>query len=191
MQRDARTRHRRWNGWTAAAVVLPTTFIAITCWWVSQDRGVPFGDAASDLLMIGIDRHLLAAGNLGGFFHHTGLYPPLTFLVGALATLVTGMSTATPVLAENLVYVPLLALACYQLGKRAGGPQAGFLAVAFALGSPLLIEQFHVFMLDAPEAAIVALAVWLILASERFTRVGTSALAGLAVGVGLDRKSVV
>ena len=40
----------------------------------------------------------------------------------------------------------------------------------FVLGSPLLIEQFHVFMIDAPEAALVAVAVWLILASDRFAR---------------------
>ena len=76
-------------------------------------------------------------------------------------------------LAQNLVFVPLLALACYRVGRMVAGPRAGLLAVVFALGTPLIAEQFHVFMLDAPQATLVAVAVWLILASDRFARSGS------------------
>jgi hypothetical protein len=40
------------------------------------------------------------------------------------------------------VFVPLLALACYRVGRRTQSPPApaaGLLAVVFALGTPLLI----------------------------------------------------
>jgi hypothetical protein len=59
------------------------------------------------------------------------------------------------------------------------------LAAIFALGSPLLIAQFHVFMLDAPETALVAVSIWLLLASKDFSRTRTAAVAGLAVGCGM------
>ncbi len=62
------------------------------------------------------------------------------------------------------------------------------LAAIFVLGTDLLTAQFHVFMLDAPEAAVVAVSIWLILACDDFNRVGVSGVAGLAVGVGLLTK---
>jgi len=46
-----------------------------------------------------------------------------------------------------------------------------------------------VFMLDAPLAALVSVSIWLLLASEDFSRPGVSALAGLAVGLGLNTKA--
>jgi 4-amino-4-deoxy-L-arabinose transferase-like glycosyltransferase len=64
------------------------------------------------------------------------------------------------------------------------GPRAGLLAVVFALGSPLIISQFHVFMTDAPETAMVAVSVWLIIATERFSRTWVCFAAGVAVGLG-------
>ncbi len=132
---------------------------------------------------------MLVRGHVFEPFTASGsIYPPLTFLVGSLATLIGGVSVAVPVLAQNLVYVPLLALGCYQTAKLGAGPRAGALAVVFALGTPLLIEQFHVFMLDAPEAAFVAVSVWLILASDRFSRLGFTTAAGVAVGLGLESK---
>ena len=108
--------------------------------------------------------------------------------MGALAAFVGGVNVASPIIGENLMFVSLLALGCYQTGRLLFGPLAGLLAVVFVLGSPLLISQFHVFMLDAPLAALVAVSIWLILASEDFSRVGMAALAGLAVGLGLNIK---
>ena len=102
--------------------------------------------------------------------------------------LVAGTHRWVPVLAENLVYVPLLALGCFGTGRLVAGAKAGCLAVVLALGSPLLIEQFHVFMLDAPLAALVAAAAWLLLESRRFERVGVSTIAGVVVGIGLESK---
>jgi len=117
-------------------------------------------------------------------------YPPGARLLGAAAMALVGKGPDGPVIIENAVFVPLLALACYRVGRMTAGPRAGLLAVVFALGTPLIAEQFHVFMLDAPQAALVAVAVWLILASERFARVDLAALAGLAVGLGVVTKQL-
>jgi len=98
------------------------------------------------------------------------------------------VGVAPPIVAENLLFVPVLVLGCYKVGRLAFGSTAGVLAVVFALGSPMIIEEFHEFMLDAPEAAMVAVSVWAILATERFSRPGVSALAGVAVGLGMLSK---
>jgi 4-amino-4-deoxy-L-arabinose transferase-like glycosyltransferase len=178
------------SGWGWAAIAVTAAFIAVTCWWLSQDRGVPFGDAGSHLTTAIAYHDLLAEGAFGELWTRSAHYPPLTFLVGAGAAFVGGVNPWAPILGENVVYVSLLALGCYQTGRLVQGPPAGLLAVVFALGSPLLIEQFHVFMLDAPMAALVAVAVWLILASERFSRIGVAAAAGLVVGLGLLSKEL-
>jgi len=185
--RGARTLPR-WSGWAWSAIGVAALFVAITCWWLSRDLGVPSADAGSHLFAAVEYHDVLVRGDFGALWTQSGYYPPLTFLVGGLATLVGGVNVSAPVVGENLVYVTLLALGCYGAGRLLAGPRAGFLAVVFALGSPLLIEQFHVFMIDAPEAAMVAASVWLVLASERFSRAGVAAAAGLAVGLGLNSK---
>lgn len=160
-------------------------FIAISCWWLSQDRAIPVYDSGVHLLHAIDVYDALGNGELSSAFTVALPYPPFTYLVGALGLLVGGIGVAAPILVQNLIFVPLLGLGCYRLGRMAFGAPAGALAVVFALGSPLIIPQFHVFMADAPETALVAVAVWLIVASAGFSRAGVSAFAGLAVGVGL------
>jgi 4-amino-4-deoxy-L-arabinose transferase-like glycosyltransferase len=160
-------------------------FIALTCWWLTQDRSIPVYDAGDHLGGALYYHHLLATGNLLGPLQFTSQYPPLGELVGALAAFVGGVNLAAPIIGENLLFVSLLVLGCYQTGKLLFGRWAGMLASVFALGSPLLIAQFHVFMLDAPETAWVSISIWLILASEDFSRRRLTVLAGLACGIGL------
>jgi 4-amino-4-deoxy-L-arabinose transferase-like glycosyltransferase len=173
--------------WAAAGVV--ATFVALTCWWLTQDRSIPIYDAG-DHLEAAIEYHgMLANGNLLEPFTQTSIYPILGHIVGALAMFVGGVGVASPIVGENLVFVPLLALGCYQTGRLLFGRLAGMLAVVFVLGSPLLIAQFHVFMLDAPLTALVAVSIWLVLASDHFSRRRAAGLAGLAVGLGLNMKA--
>jgi hypothetical protein len=174
-----------WSGYAWAAIGATATFIALTCWWLTQDHGVPIYDAGDHLETALLFHSMLRAGDLLGPFNHESPYPPLVFLVGALSAFVGGVNLPAPIIGENLVFVTLLALGCYQTARLLGGARAGLLAVLVVLASPLLIVQFHVFLLDAPEAAVVAISVWLLLASQDFSRVGISALAGLAVGAGL------
>ncbi|MGN6188982.1 MAG: hypothetical protein ACTHOE_08785 [Conexibacter sp.] len=189
----ARVRSGRLSGPAWGAVALVVGFVALTAWWLSVDRGVPYNDAAQHLFFAFRYHDLLAQGRVGDVLDFPSFYPPATFLLGAGAAFVAGVHVAVPILAQNLLYAPLLALACYRIGRMAQAPPAptvGLLAVVFALGAPLIVEQFHVFMLDIPQAALVAVAAWQILASERFARVRPSALAGLALGLGIASKSL-
>jgi 4-amino-4-deoxy-L-arabinose transferase-like glycosyltransferase len=161
------------------------TFIGLTCWWLTQDRSVPIYDAGDHLATALLYHHMLQTGDLLGPLNHVSQYPPLAHLVGAFAAFVGGVDVAPPIIGENVVFVSLLTLGCYQTGKLLFGARAGLFAAIFVLGSPLLIAQFHVFMLDAPETALVAVSMWLLLASEDFTRTRMVGLAGVAVGCGL------
>jgi 4-amino-4-deoxy-L-arabinose transferase-like glycosyltransferase len=173
------------DAWLSIAV--SALFVGITSWWLTQDRSIPVFDAGVRLSQAIVTYEYLRAGHIG-----TALtvfpYPPFSYLVGALGLWIGGFSVASAVIAQNLVFVPLLALGCYNVGRLAFSPRAGLLAVVFALGSPLITAQFHVVMIDAPEAAMVAVAVWAIFATERFSRLGVSAAAGAAVGLGLLTK---
>jgi 4-amino-4-deoxy-L-arabinose transferase-like glycosyltransferase len=167
-------------------------FVALTCWWLSRNRAMPYGDAGFHILTALEFHDLIADGRwTEPFTVNTGItdvYPPITSLVGALGMFVGGRTPIAPILTQNLIYVPLLALACYQIAQRAYGGLAGCLAVAYALSAPLIAEQFHVFMLDAPLTALVAGTVWLVLESERFERLPIAAAAGALAGVGVMSK---
>jgi hypothetical protein len=176
-----------WSGYAWGAIAATAVFIAITCWWLTVDRSIPNYDPGDHLALAFTFRRMLDAGNLLGPFTtiQEPPWPPLVHFLGALATLVGGVNVAAPIVGANLVFVPLLALGCYRTGKLLFGSAAGLLAVLFALASPLLIDEFHVFMLDPPLTAMVAISIWLILDSEHFGRVGVAAGAGVVGGLGM------
>jgi hypothetical protein len=178
-------------GWPApawGAIGVTTLFIGITCWWLTQDRSIPIFDAGLHLnLALNVQKEL-AAGNLGTALTLTAPYPPFAYLIGSLGITIGGVGVAPPIIAENLVFVTLLALGCYKVGRLAFSPLAGLLAVVAALSSPLVAAQFHVFMTDAPETAMVAVSVWLVIASEGFTKLRICGVAGVAVGLGMLTK---
>ncbi len=163
-------------------------FVAVTVWWLTQDDRVQEWDnGLHTLLAFGIHDQL-ASGNLTGWFTEFNTYPPLVHMVGAMAVFVAGKSPMAVIIASNIVFVPLLAASCYGVGRLTHGPRAGLLAGLFALGTPIFVSQMHVFMIDPPEAAMVAASVWAILASERFARIGIAVLAGVAVGLAMMTK---
>jgi 4-amino-4-deoxy-L-arabinose transferase-like glycosyltransferase len=176
------------GGEAALLLAAVVAFIAVSVWWLTQDSRVQDWDnGLHTLIAFGIHDQI-ASGHLGGWFTEFNTYPPLAHLVGAGAVAVAGKSPMAVILASNIVFLPILAFATYGAGRLAYGPRAGLLAGLFALGTPILVSQMHVFMIDPPEAAMVAASVWAILASRRFERIGTSALAGALVGLAMMTK---
>jgi 4-amino-4-deoxy-L-arabinose transferase-like glycosyltransferase len=184
----ARIRRPSWPAPAWGAIGVTALFIGITCWWLSRDHHVPIWDAGLHLDFVFNVHQSLSEGNLGAAFTCTAPYPPFAYLVGSLGVTLGGLGVTPVILTENVFFVSLLALGCYQLGRLAFGPLAGLLAVVFALGSPLIIGQFHLFLTDAPETAMVAVSVWLVIATDRFSRPGVSAIAGIACGLGMLTK---
>jgi hypothetical protein len=163
-------------------------FLTISAWWVSVDGRVPDPDNGRHLLLSFGYLDKIRGGELLAPLTEWHEYVPLVHLVGALGSAIGGKSVAAAVIAENLVFLPLLALGCYGAGRVAFDRRVGVLAAVFALAVPMVVSVFHVLMLDGPEAALVAASVWLLLASERFASLKYSLLAAAAVIFGLYSK---
>jgi 4-amino-4-deoxy-L-arabinose transferase-like glycosyltransferase len=175
--------------WTIAGTV---AFLLVTVWWLANDSRVPSFDPAAHIFRSLQYADAFRAGDLTEWFtsYQTPGYPPLVYVLGAFTSLTLGDSVPKFVLVENLVFVPLLTLGAYQTGKLAYNARAGMWAALFLLGTPLIIAQAHVFMLDMPQTAMVAMTAWGLVASQRFARTGVSFWAGVALGLGMLSKNI-
>ncbi len=179
--------------WVAAAAL---GFIALSIWWLAIDRRVPGGGDPG----VHLETALAAAEMIRGFelgsivdlgpYGDNFFYPPLVHLIGAIpGALGLGPVEDWATIAINLVFVPVLAAGTYLTGKLIYGARAGMLAALFALGSPIVLSLFHVFVLDAPLAAMTAITFAALLASERFSDRRWSVVAGALAGLALLTKT--
>ena len=171
--------------WVLAALA---GFFAVTIWWLTQDRRMPDFDYGLHTVQSFAAHDDLAAGDWTGPFERFNTYPPLGHLVGGVGTFVLGVHPWTMVVTQHLVFLPLLAVSCYGVGRLAYGPLGGLLAAIFALGTPIVVSEMREFYLDVPQAAMVAACVWALLASRRFQIVRLAALAGVLAGLALLTK---
>jgi 4-amino-4-deoxy-L-arabinose transferase-like glycosyltransferase len=160
-------------------------FLAVSAWWLAADSSILDWDSGRHILYTWSMRDAIWDGDLLAPItqapNPANPYPPLLYLVGTIGMAIGGRESFDAAMAAmNVVFVPLLALGCWGTARLAYGGLAGVLAAVFALGTPFVASAFHLYVLDAPQAAMVAVTVWLVLASRRFERVGTSALAGVA-----------
>jgi 4-amino-4-deoxy-L-arabinose transferase-like glycosyltransferase len=182
---DRRSRIRpEWWGW-----IVPTAvFLAVAGLWLVLDSSVLNYDSARHFANTLAMRHGIDSGDLLApiTYDNINSYPPLLYLVGMLGTAVFGLfDVGGAVFAQAVVFGTLLAVGCWGTARIAYGNLAGALAAVIALGAPMIVSLFHVYMLDGAQAGAVAAAVWLVLASGRFERMGISALAGVAASAAM------
>jgi len=182
-------RMRRVSPAAAVAAGAALLFLAGCVWWSIADTRVPQADSAAHILYSLDYRDGLLHGDPFRWFHSYDIYPPLVHVLGIAAAAIGGVHVDSFVIGSDLLFVPLLAIGCYGAGRVAYGPWAGALAVVFAFGAPMLVSAFHSFLLDAPLTAMTALAVWLLLASQRFERTNVALAAGIVTGLGLMTKN--
>lgn len=171
--------------WVVGAVLV---FFAVTIWWLTQDNRVPDFDSGLHTVQAFAAHDDIAGGDLTAPFERFNTYPPLVHLLGGLATFVVGAHPWTMIVMQNVVFLPLLAISCYGVGRMVYGPRGGFLAAIFVLGTPIVVSEMREFYLDLPQAAMVAACVWALLASQRFEVVRLAALAGVLGGLAMLTK---
>ena len=170
-------------------VALTIGFIAFTAWWLVADTRPPDNDGSKHVNIGWNFYEGFRRGDLTYWWRAYSNYPPLAHTVAAVSQLFAGKGAIQTILSTNVFFVPLLAAGTYLTGKVAFGRRAGLLAALFALTTPMILSQFHSFMTDPPLTAMVALSVGLLLASDRFGKLGWSAAAGVAMGLGMMTKS--
>src|SRR3981189_880887 len=91
---------RRWSGAAWGAVGVTAAFVLVTCWWLTQDRAVPFGGESQHLYGSLLYYEAFKAGHVLKAFEGHTYYPPAIRTFGAIALAVGGMHVAAPVLAQ-------------------------------------------------------------------------------------------
>jgi len=118
-------------------------------------------------------------------------YPPLQALVG-VGALAIGPDRVDTLAASNLLWLALLLVATYGLGRRIAGPSAGLLAAAIVSFYPSIYGNLRHFEPNVALAALAVTAIWALDASKGLQRTGPVVGFALAVAAGLlvDRVSM-
>lgn len=164
-------------------------FVAALFWWLTRDNRIPEWDSGLHLMeALYVHNGLLHSGHRLDWFTGWDTYPFLVPAVGGFATFIFGFHLMALTLVSNIVFMSIFAFACYGIGCMVSGRTAGLLAGIFALGMPIIASTAHTYDLDPGEAAMVAAAVWALLASDRFKDIGFASLAGILCGLAMLTK---
>ena len=173
-----------------AVLALCLMYVAGDAVWLLLDSRVPDFDSGKHLLYSLAYRDELASFDLLGPFKGDGIYQPFVHLVGAVSMLIFGEEVGAGAFAQDVLFIPALAFGSYLVGSTvSGSPWTGVLTALFSLGTPMVISTFHAFLLDPPQAALVALAVGALLKSERLRGTPWALLAGAAAAGALMTKA--
>src|SRR4030095_2079273 len=87
-----------------------------------------------------------------------------------------------------LLFLGIGMFSVYGIGRTVADPMAGLLAAFFLGTAPFVVYSLLTFQLDLPLMAMVALALYMLIRTERFSRPGWTAALGLVWGLGLLTK---
>ncbi len=175
---------------TALLALLILGLGAVLVAWVSIDRRPAEWDHANHLeRAVTCHRALAEPGHdrVAEIIAMSSFYPPV---VACAAGLLYFVVPVAPLTAQAVMWGFLAAglVAVYGVGRRLVDPEAGLVA-AFLLGTaPFVVFSLTNFQLDLPLASMVAITLYLLVRAEAFSRPGWSALAGVALGIGMLTK---
>jgi hypothetical protein len=168
-------------GGTFAAVAL------VAAVWLALDRRPPEWDHANHLEHAVHCADDLARGDWSSILGRTAFYPPLVPCSAALAYRLAPSDVA----AAQAVVIAFLGVgmaATYLLARRFAGWTGGMVAAVLFGTAPFVVWHALRFQLDLPLAAMVALALEVLLRTERFRHAGWSLVAGIVFGLGMLTK---
>jgi 4-amino-4-deoxy-L-arabinose transferase-like glycosyltransferase len=116
--------------------------------------------------------------------HSSPLYPNVVYGLTSLWYLVFGQSLAVAKL-SNLLFLAVLAVSTYLLGRRFSSREGGALAAALVVLYPAVYESSRQYGLDLPLAAMTALCMLLLVESDTLGREKLVLPLGLVTGIGI------
>jgi 4-amino-4-deoxy-L-arabinose transferase-like glycosyltransferase len=174
--------------WGPALLVLGLSlFYGISNWiWLSKNVMTRGWDRIGSLVNSLYYHQTLSTINLQSLFHaavQDEFRPPLFGLSMATMYKLFGVSPDVAVMA-NVVYMLVLLAASYGMGSKLGGRRLGMTSAVLVGLIPLVFAMSRYSYIEFSLAALTALSIWLLLASERFEKRGVSVLLGLSLGLG-------
>ena len=177
----------RWFDATALAVVI-VVIASLNLVWTSIETRPPDWDQARHLGDSLVYYQTISLAHPLAALETYLYYPPFFYWVADAFYAVFGTDSRVAVLSNDLFFLTILAFSTYGIGRRLWNRPVGLLAAVFVLTTPTIVSSSKQYMVDMPLAAMVALALYLLIRSENFSRRGPSLLFGLAVGLGLLTK---
>jgi 4-amino-4-deoxy-L-arabinose transferase-like glycosyltransferase len=167
--------------------------IVVNFIWLKIDNIPPSWDPANHMLqsMWMFDNiknpHLLFENGLkcDGCYH---LYPPLTGFVVSLFYLFLGVGIDNAILAINIIFLSLLIICTYKIGKILSDHKVGLLAAFLVSMYPFTYITSRQYFLDIPLAAMVTLAIYILIKTNNFKCIKYSFIFGVISGLGLLTK---
>lgn len=181
-------RERLWHWLVLGTLIL---LLGLTNWqWLATNVTLMGWDVPSHLGTSYVLDSILRPVNLQTLFEATIWHPqrpPLLFLSAVPLFRLFGLSADVGTMV-NVLYLAILIASTYAIGQRLGGWKAGLLAAFSVATLPMIFGIAHYFNIELALAAMVALSLYLLLASERFESRSASLLFGLSFGLGLLTK---
>ena len=111
--------------------------------------------------------------------------PPLYTLVAQPLYLLAGTSEVLATVATNALFIVILVLCVYAIGKRLFDARTGLLAAFLLVGYPTLTVVSRRYLPHFAAVAMIALGAYLLLRTEGFRSTRYTVLFGLATGLGM------
>jgi hypothetical protein len=183
----------RWR-WQIATALIVLVALAIDAQWIVRHRpGLPFDiDEAGHLSQAWDYAHALTSGGPVALWHAyrtPSTVGPLVALVGIPFALISPQSPTAGLFVE-LPFLALLLVATFFVARRVCSPAWACLAVAVTASVPSIVDMSKTDQYAIPAAALLATALWALMASDGFRRSRPALVAGLCVGLMLLARTV-
>src|SRR5262245_11748460 len=172
--------------WLAVATAFVIIAVAASV-WLAIDRRPPEWDHANHLERAVQCARDLRAGDVRSILERSSFYPPLVLCLGGVGMLL-GLSDAAAGGVVMLAFLGLGMAAVYLLGRRLSDGRVGMAAALLFGSAPFMVFSTLRFQLDLPLAAMVAVALVVLLATDRFTRTPAALAFGIVCGLGMLTK---
>ncbi len=180
----ARSRPR--SEWALIGAVF-AALVAVAALWLALDRRPPEWDHANHLERAVGCAQDIARGDLRAILERSAFYPPLVICTAAFAYRLAPSDVAAAQ-AVVLGFLGLGMAAVYALGRQFAGGTGGVVAALLFGTAPFVIFSSLRFQLDLPLASMVALALVVLLRTDRFGHAGWSVALGVILGLGMLTK---
>lgn len=147
--------------------------------YILRDTRPPAWDQSVHLTLSLVYSQLISAGRLLETISVSGFYPPLYHVSTTPLYYIFG-SSIDVAMCTNLIYLVILLLSVYGIGKTMFSRETGLLAAVVVSFYPFLIHYQRDYMLEFPLIAMVALSTYFLLKSNEFKDRKYSALFGVA-----------
>jgi 4-amino-4-deoxy-L-arabinose transferase-like glycosyltransferase len=174
--------------WPFLALAALILFHIVNNWmWLSTNVTSVGWDPMDHLVTTLVYNDILRRVDLRSLFSAltwSDYYPPLVHLSALVLYKIFGISMDTAV-KVNFVYLAILLLSTYGIGRNLFGKGTGLLAAFILSTFPMIYAMSRYFYIDFALTAMVALSICLLLYTAGFQRRGYALLYGLSLGLGM------